>query len=86
MADWLESKIMFIEEMLPKARERLVTIAGDAPLLEAAKLLKAGTKTRDRVRSLGSFGRRDHQDRHRSANQQLSGSEFQNGRGIGDDV
>ena len=44
MADWLESKIMFIEEMLPKARERLVTIAGDAPLLEAAKLLKAGTE------------------------------------------
>ena len=34
---------MFIEEMLPKARERLVTIADDAPLIQAAKLLQIGT-------------------------------------------
>ena len=35
---------MFIEEMLPKARERLVTVADDVPLLQAAKLLRAGTE------------------------------------------
>lgn len=34
---------MFIEELLPKARERLVTIADDVPLIQAAKLLQAGT-------------------------------------------
>ena len=34
---------MFIEEMLPKARERLVTITDDIPLIQAAKLLQAGT-------------------------------------------
>ena len=35
---------MLIEEMLPKARERLVTIANDVPLIEAAKLLQAGSE------------------------------------------
>jgi hypothetical protein len=39
MVDWPGSKAMFIEEMLPKARERLVTIADDVPLIQAAKLL-----------------------------------------------
>lgn len=34
---------MFIKEMLPKARERLVTIADDVRLIQAAKLLQAGT-------------------------------------------
>ena len=34
---------MFVEGLLPKARERLVTIANDAPLIEAAKLLQTGT-------------------------------------------
>jgi CBS domain-containing protein len=32
---------MFVEELLPKARERLVTIADDALLIEAATLLQA---------------------------------------------
>jgi CBS domain-containing protein len=35
---------MFIEGMLPKARERLVTIADDVPLIQAAKLLQAGSE------------------------------------------
>jgi CBS domain-containing protein len=34
---------MFIERLLPIARKRLVTIADDASLVEAAKLLRAGT-------------------------------------------
>jgi len=34
---------MFVEEMVPAARERLVTIREDAPLIEAAGLLSAGT-------------------------------------------
>lgn len=34
---------MFVERLLPKARERLVTIADGAPLLEAARLLRPGT-------------------------------------------
>ena len=34
---------MLVEGMLPSAREKLVTIADDAPLIEAAKLLRAGT-------------------------------------------
>jgi CBS domain-containing protein len=34
---------MFIDGMLPKARERLVSIADDAPLIQAAKRLQAGT-------------------------------------------
>lgn len=34
---------MFVEGMLPAAREKLVTIADDAPLIEAAKLLSSGT-------------------------------------------
>lgn len=34
---------MFVERLLPKARERLVTIADGAPLVEAARLLRPGT-------------------------------------------
>lgn len=34
---------MFVEGMLEVAREKLVTIADDAPLIEAAKLLTSGT-------------------------------------------
>ncbi len=34
---------VLVERLLPAARARLVTIAGDAPLLEAARLLRAGT-------------------------------------------
>lgn len=44
MVDWPGSKAMFIEEMLPKARERLVTIAENVPLIQAAKLLQAGSE------------------------------------------
>ena len=35
---------MFVEELLAKARERLVTIADDALLIEVAKLLQAKTE------------------------------------------
>lgn len=34
---------MFAENLLIEARERLVTIADDAPLIEAARLLRSGT-------------------------------------------
>ena len=34
---------MLVERLLTAARERLVTIAGNAPLIEAARLLRAGT-------------------------------------------
>ena len=34
---------MFVEKLLPAAREKLVMISGDAPLIDAAKLLRAGT-------------------------------------------
>lgn len=34
---------MFVERLLPTARSRLVTLADDAPLAEAAKLLGTGT-------------------------------------------
>ena len=34
---------MLVERLLPEARKRLVTIADDAPLIQAAKLLRAGT-------------------------------------------
>lgn len=33
---------MFVKKLLPKARERLVAIADDAPLIEAAKFLHTG--------------------------------------------
>lgn len=44
---------MFVERLLPAARNRLVTIADDAPLIEAAKLLGSGT---DLVVVCGSAG------------------------------
>lgn len=34
---------VLVEQLLPAARARLVTIASDAPLLEAARLLRSGT-------------------------------------------
>ena len=34
---------MFVEQLLSKARERLLTIADDAPLIEAAGLLRSGS-------------------------------------------
>jgi signal-transduction protein with cAMP-binding, CBS, and nucleotidyltransferase domain len=46
-------KAMFVERLLPVAHERLVTIADDAPLVEAAKLLRRGT---DLVVVCGSGG------------------------------
>ena len=44
---------VFVEQLLPATRARLVTIAGDAPLREAARLLRAGT---DLVVVCGSSG------------------------------
>jgi signal-transduction protein with cAMP-binding, CBS, and nucleotidyltransferase domain len=34
---------MLVEKLLPAARKRLTTIKDDAPLMDAAKLLRAGT-------------------------------------------
>lgn len=34
---------MYVESLLPAARERLVTIADHAPLIDAARLLRSGT-------------------------------------------
>lgn len=34
---------MFVEKLLPAARDRLATIADNAPLIEAAKMLTSGT-------------------------------------------
>jgi CBS domain-containing protein len=36
----MEDDLMFVEGMLPTARKRLVTIGVDAPLIDAAKLLR----------------------------------------------
>jgi CBS domain-containing protein len=44
---------MLVERLLTPARARLVTIADDAPMIEAAKLLRAGT---DLVVVCGSAG------------------------------
>lgn len=41
--DWPGRKAMIVEELLPIARERLVTVADDASLIVVAKLLQAGT-------------------------------------------
>ena len=42
MTDWPANKALVVEQLLSKARERLVTIAKDAPLIEAATLLRPG--------------------------------------------
>ncbi len=44
---------MFVEKLLPAAHAKLVTVAANAPLMEAAKLLRAGT---DLVIVCGSTG------------------------------
>jgi CBS domain-containing protein len=44
---------MLVESLLPAARERLVTIADEAPLIQAAELLRTGT---DLVVVCGSAG------------------------------
>lgn len=41
---WPGNRAMFVEQLLLKARERLVTISDDAPLIEAATLLRPGTE------------------------------------------
>lgn len=42
MTDWPANKALVVEQLLSKARERLVTIADYAPLIEAAALLRPG--------------------------------------------
>lgn len=42
MTDWPANKVLVVEQLLSKSRERLVTIASDAPLIEAAALLRPG--------------------------------------------
>jgi len=54
------SKAMLVEKLMPAARARLVTIADDAPLIEAAKLLRAGHRSCVRFRRV--FGWRHHKD------------------------
>ena len=49
----LGDNAMYVERLLPAAREKLVTISGDAPLTEAAKFLHKGT---DLVIVCGSAG------------------------------
>lgn len=40
MTDWPANKALVVEQLLSKARERLATIAKDAPLIEAAARLR----------------------------------------------
>jgi predicted transcriptional regulator len=42
MVDWPGGKVKTVEELLPIARERLVTVTDDVRLIEVAKLLQAG--------------------------------------------
>jgi CBS domain-containing protein len=49
----LGDNAMYVERLLPAAREKLVTIADDAPLTEAANFLRKGT---DLVIVCGSAG------------------------------
>jgi len=49
---------MFIKELVPKARERLVTIRGDIPLMEAAKLLPITLTSTNRFSQRHETGRR----------------------------
>jgi hypothetical protein len=44
MVDWPGGKVIIVEQLLPKARERLVTVTDDARLIEAAKLLQAAVE------------------------------------------
>ena len=46
---------MFIGQMMPAARDKLVVVSGDAPLIEAARLL--GTSNTDLVVVCGADGR-----------------------------
>jgi hypothetical protein len=43
MKDKVGDNAMYVERLLPAAREELVTITDDAPLMEAAHLLHKGT-------------------------------------------
>ena len=42
MTDWPATKTLVVEQLLSKARERLVTIANDASLIQAAALFRTG--------------------------------------------
>lgn len=42
-SEWPGRNAVFVERLLPVACEKLVTIADDAPLIEAARLLRTGT-------------------------------------------
>jgi CBS domain-containing protein len=53
MMNKLGDNAMYVERLLPAAREKLVTIADDAPLIEAANFLHKGT---DLVIVCGSAG------------------------------
>jgi CBS domain-containing protein len=53
MTNGLGDKAMYVEMLLPAAREKLVTISDDAPLTEAANVLHKGT---DLVIVCGSAG------------------------------
>jgi CBS domain-containing protein len=53
MPNELGNNPMYVERLLPVAREKLVTITDDAPLMEAANFLHKGT---DLVIVIGSAG------------------------------
>jgi CBS domain-containing protein len=44
MVDWPGGKVIIVEQLLPKARERLVTVTDDVRLIEVAKLMQAGAE------------------------------------------
>jgi hypothetical protein len=76
---------MYVERFLPAAREKLVTIADDAPLTEAADFLRKGTP-RDRMRFGRSCDWGHHKDGCCRPNEPVSGSELHDGSFIGDDA
>ena len=63
MTDWPANKTLVVEQLLSKARERFVTIAKDAPLIEAAALLRPGIELVIVCDEAGLLaGRRDRDD------------------------
>ena len=64
---------MLVEKLLPAAREKLATIADNAPLIEAAKTPACWDRHHGCVRFCRLFGRRHHQDGRCQPDQRVSG-------------
>ena len=62
---------MLVEGVLPVARERLVAIEEDAPVVRAAELRYGARQSDRRVQFRRRDGRRGEQDGHREAYQPL---------------